>query len=1351
MARKTEIIINKESIIQRFDSNAEKMFGFKAEEVVGKPLDTLLSEGTAAIHSALVINYAKRKPSERIMNEGKELKGIAKNGKKVPLEIKIKPIKENNKTYLSASLKEISGKVPKAIKENGKNSKEMLLAEKVQTLEKEAKKEKQIQNELRERLYHSEMESKLFFKTYPDLVFIMNKAGNILEFKGGPEEDLFLSPIYFIDKNIKQFFPKEICNKYFAAIKHLNKNMQSTVMQYSFVQEGKTKYFEGKISLLNDDRILFIARNITENVESKNLLERKDILLSALAKSTNLLLTLKDLNVSMNKSLKILGEAVEVDRVYIFENHKDENGRLLMSQIYEWCKDPKEAQIDNPDLQNFDYKYVPRWKSLMINGKAVNGLVKTFSEAEREILEPQGIKSLLAIPIYVGKTFWGFIGFDDITKERIWNDTEVEILMSMANIFALYIEQRRTEENYFNKAKELWILNQIIATANKSSELNDIFKNVLNDTLKLLNFDGGGIYVLNEETQFAELVYYTGLSDEHIGKIKTLDIHKEPYNIIFIEGKTIFTENYGNIEPEASKLHSVLSLASIPVIVDNKIIGAINIKSSKQSKFTELQKDTLRSVADELSGAIQRRRMLDNLIQNETNLHSFFDTIDDMLFVLNTEGNIIKINKAVEENLKCSEEELIGQNVLMVHVPEGRLKAQKIVGDMLAGKESSCDVPLISKYGDIVKVETKVKLGKWNNEDVIFGISRDISQRLKMEEELHKSEGLWKYALEGNGDGLWDWNIKTNEVFFSKRWKEMIGYKNEEIENNFDSWKSRVHPDDLDKVFSDINTHLEGKTDSYINEHRLKCKDNSFKWILDRGIIIERDEEGKPMRMLGTHVDISLSKQMEDTLRENELRNRAMLDLIPDMLFVMTKNGDYLHYHAPGNAKLFAKPEEFLGKNIRNILEPTLANKFLELFEEAARTGQMTIHEYYLDINGSTERNYFEARIITYGDEDRVLTIIRDITSRKDYETKIEESEKKYRYLAENTQDIISLHLLDGSFEFISPSMKTVLGYEDKELLGKTPFEIMYHEDSHKYLNMLNDKFTALDKTFIYDARYIKKDKSLVWLETVLSPIKDEGNNLYRVLSVSRDITLRKKAEEDIKLALEKEKNLNELKSNFISTTSHEFRTPLSAILSSTELLEYYSSMWGDEKKKDHFKKIKTSVNNMTLMLNDILSFNKAESSNINFVRANTNIESLCREIVEDFKIRISSKYKVVYEYNSDDKYFSVDSKLLKQALDNLLNNAAKYSDEGSTIVLKVSKDTEKMSFFIYDNGIGIYDSDKDKLFEAFYRGKNALLISGTGIGLPLVKKFADLHNGSVSFENNKPKGTIFKLVINNK
>ena len=121
----------------------------------------------------------------------------------------------------------------------------------------------------------------------------------------------------------------------------------------------------------------------------------------------------------------------------------------------------------------------------------------------------------------------------------------------------------------------------------------------------------------------------------------------------------------------------------------------------------------------------------------------------------------------------------------------------------------------------------------------------------------------WIYALEGNRDGVWDWNLITNSVFFSRRWKEMLGYEENEISHHLSEWDTRVHPDDKEAAYADIKKHLEGKTDHYENVHRLKCKNGSYKWILDRGKILGWTEEGKPLRFVGTHTDITLQKEAE--------------------------------------------------------------------------------------------------------------------------------------------------------------------------------------------------------------------------------------------------------------------------------------------------------------------------------------------------------------------------------------------------------------------------------------------------------------------------------------------------------
>lgn len=156
------------------------------------------------------------------------------------------------------------------------------------------------------------------------------------------------------------------------------------------------------------------------------------------------------------------------------------------------------------------------------------------------------------------------------------------------------------------------------------------------------------------------------------------------------------------------------------------------------------------------------------------------------------------------------------------------------------------------------------------NEQLVRNLQNRVEELKRLVTNLTEAAMLsrdrelsWIYALEGNRDGVWDWNAVTNEVFFSKRWKEMLGFAEEEISNHLSEWEKRVHPDDRDSVYADLNAHLNGQTPYYENEHRLLCRDGYYKWILDRGKVMSWTEDGKPLRVVGTHSDITLRKEVE--------------------------------------------------------------------------------------------------------------------------------------------------------------------------------------------------------------------------------------------------------------------------------------------------------------------------------------------------------------------------------------------------------------------------------------------------------------------------------------------------------
>ena len=169
------------------------------------------------------------------------------------------------------------------------------------------------------------------------------------------------------------------------------------------------------------------------------------------------------------------------------------------------------------------------------------------------------------------------------------------------------------------------------------------------------------------------------------------------------------------------------------------------------------------------------------------------------------------------------------------------------------------------------------------------------------QQALRDSEFRWKFAVEGTGDGLWDWNVPQSTVFFSRRWKEMLGFGQDEIGNGLDEWSKRVHPDDFERVMVDVRAHLDGQTPVYVSEHRVSCKDGSWKWILARGLVVERDATGKSLRVIGTHADITERKQLEDQVRQlafhdtlTQLPNRRLLcDRLSQTMSASKRNGNY--------------------------------------------------------------------------------------------------------------------------------------------------------------------------------------------------------------------------------------------------------------------------------------------------------------------------------------------------------------------------------------------------------------------------------------------------------------------------
>jgi signal transduction histidine kinase len=229
---------------------------------------------------------------------------------------------------------------------------------------------------------------------------------------------------------------------------------------------------------------------------------------------------------------------------------------------------------------------------------------------------------------------------------------------------------------------------------------------------------------------------------------------------------------------------------------------------------------------------------------------------------------------------------------------------------------------------------------------------------------------------------------------------------------------------------------------------------------------------------------------------------------------------------------------------------------------------------------------------------------------------------------------------------------------------------------------------------------------------------------------------------------LTRERELNELKSNFVTLASHEFRTPMGTILSSASLIGRYNGVDDGAKRERHVQQIKSAVNSLTGLLNDFLSLSQMEQETLYGKPYPLDISTFCNELIDDMHAVIKPGQRVIYQHLDGPPVVAIDGQMLKNILINLLINASKYSAEEKEIELTTAVRDDTLVIKVKDEGIGIPDTDKDNLFISFFRARNAIHIQGTGLGLYIVKRYVDLLGGTITFSSQMNTGTIFTIEL---
>jgi PAS domain S-box-containing protein len=354
-----------------------------------------------------------------------------------------------------------------------------------------------------------------------------------------------------------------------------------------------------------------------------------------------------------------------------------------------------------------------------------------------------------------------------------------------------------------------------------------------------------------------------------------------------------------------------------------------------------------------------------------------------------------------------------------------------------------------------------------------------------------------------------------------------------------------------------------------------------------------------------------------------------------------------------------------------------------------------------------------------------------------------------YRLLADNTVDLVCLHNLDTTFEYVSPSIVKLMGYSPEELIGESPMLFVHPKD----LELLQERFesfiTKADDSYV-EARFKNKNNEYVWFEIKASIVMVNGEPVS-FQSSARDITQKKQVQNAMEKALIQERELNELRTNLVSTISHEFRTPMTTIRTSAELIEMYIEGHNFVHSAQLQKRINTiteEIDRIVELMNAVLTISKDDAGKTNFNPTIFDLKQICLDVIETSYSHQIGGRKVQFNFKGNHFTVFADKNLMEYSLFNLLNNAFKYSEGAGDILLNLSSKNNEIEIQIIDFGIGIPEKDIPKLFNTFFRASNTEGIQGTGLGLYIVKTFTERNSGSIQVTSELGKGTQVTLTF---
>ena len=480
----------------------------------------------------------------------------------------------------------------------------------------------------------------------------------------------------------------------------------------------------------------------------------------------------------------------------------------------------------------------------------------------------------------------------------------------------------------------------------------------------------------------------------------------------------------------------------------------------------------------------------------------------------------------------------------------------------------------------------------------------------------------------------------------------------------------------------------------------------------------------------------------EKALFSSQLNFRMMFDTINDFMFILDMEGTILLTNSVVERRLGYTTNELKQFHVLDVHPPERRNEAGSIVEDMlagkaaycpvplmAKDGTLIPVETYVILG-------------KWDGKDALFGISRDVTEREMHETALRMQSAAF----ESFTLAIIITDVKGRIQWANSGFTRLTGYQSEEFIGKHCGEIIGtgKNDNAFFAEM----WSSILHGKVWSGEIINKRKDGTFYpeEQTITPVLDYNGEIQNFIAIKIDITDRKRFEESLKSSIAKEKELNELKSRFVSMASHEFRTPLASILMMSDSLKTYRSKMDDTQIEQKLTNIKEQVQHLAKVVTDVMQIAKIQEGKVSYDPQLIDLVALCHTTIKDFNSDSLLKNKIKLESDFPTLPMMLDGRLMVQVLNNLISNAIKYAQPDPVVEVKIKEQFDQIQLIIKDNGIGIPEENQKNLFLPFYRADNAKQIQGNGLGLSIVEESVRLHGGDITYKSALGKGSTFTV-----